>query len=394
MKRWMKRDFALAVAVLVANLAPAQKATSFHEFLLRLLDIKAGMTVADVGAGRGELAFLLVHEVGPEGEVYANEISREKINQIEKGKRERSLANLTTILGEVEDPRLPEKVDYLVMVKVFHHLSKPDQFMKNAMKYLKPEGRLVITAVLNKRNPQAQPRTFTLNDPCVSDPEVTRKAIEKSGLLFEKIALYNDPNPRASWPTSYALVFRLPQAAPSNHQSSGSDPALGSARASQIATTLNTAEGVVAQLYRLVSFRAGKEVDWELVKDLFIPEAVIVLRASRTATSVFNRAGFVADFAAFIKSAKLEEQAFEERILASRTQVMGDVARSLVLYAADIPADSRPPQQGLDSFLLMKKDGQWRIVSIVNELVGPGVPVPEELRKHDTVSTQVRAAAR
>ena len=143
----------------------------------------------------------------------------------------------------------------------------------------------------------------------------------------------------------------------------------------------NTAEEVVRTLYARVTFDAGKNVDWQQVKALFIPEAVIVLRTSRTAMSVLSLDGFVGDFVNFIKQAKLEEQAFEETIVSIKTQEHGDIARSIVHYAARIPSNGRPAQDGIDIFVLMKRDGAWRIVSIVNEVVRPGVPVPEELRK-------------
>jgi len=141
------------------------------------------------------------------------------------------------------------------------------------------------------------------------------------------------------------------------------------------------AEDVVKALYQRVSFEAGKNVDWDQVKAMFIPEAVIVLRSSRTAMTVFDRDGFVRDFVRFITEAKLENRAFEETILAIKTQETGEVARATVHYAARIPSAGQPAQQGVDVFLLMKKDGAWRIVSIVNEIVRPGVPVPEEVRK-------------
>lgn len=140
-------------------------------------------------------------------------------------------------------------------------------------------------------------------------------------------------------------------------------------------------EAVVTSLYQSVTFQAGKTVDWEKVKSLFIPQAVIVLRSSPTEMSVFSRDGFVADFVGFIKQAKLEDRGFEEKILAAKTMVSGDIARALVHYAAHVPGSSRPPQEGIDAFSLMKRDGSWRIVSVVNEVIRPGVPVPEELRK-------------
>jgi hypothetical protein len=151
--------------------------------------------------------------------------------------------------------------------------------------------------------------------------------------------------------------------------------------AGQAAPAVESAEDVVRTLYKMVSFNAGKNVDWEHVKALFIPEAVIVLRASRTSMNVLNRNTFVDDFLKFISDAKLEDQAFEETIVAIKTQETGDVARATVHYAARIPSRDRPAQQGIDVFLLMKADGRWRIVSIVNEIVRPGVDVPEEIRK-------------
>lgn len=70
--------------------------------------------------------------------------------------------------------------------------------------------------------------------------------------------------------------------------------------------------------------------------------------------NVLNRDTFVDEFVRFIAQAKLEDGAFEETIVAIRTQEIGDVARSTVHYAARIPSLDRPAQHGIDVFLLMK----------------------------------------
>ena len=97
--------------------------------------------------------------------------------------------------------------------------------------------------------------------------------------------------------------------------------------------------------------------------------------------AVLIATGHTEETRAFIRQAKLEERAFEETVVAIRTQEMGDIARAIVHYTARIPANGRPAQHGIDVFSLVKKDGSWRIVSIVNEIVRPEVPVPEELRR-------------
>ncbi|OQX94319.1 hypothetical protein B6I21_09620 [candidate division KSB1 bacterium 4572_119] len=59
--------------------------------------------------------------------------------------------------------------------------------------------------------------------------------------------------------------------------------------------------------------------------------------------------------------------------------VFGNIAHFLVVYEASIPNSKFPPQQGLDSFQLMKKGNQWLITSIVNEVSSPWNPLPKNL---------------
>ncbi len=145
--------------------------------------------------------------------------------------------------------------------------------------------------------------------------------------------------------------------------------------------TTKTAEQVVTEIYNLVSFKAGETPDWEKVKSLFSDDAVIVLRTSLTQHSFFSREGFIDDFKNFIKQARVDTTGFTEKIVNIKTTVIGDIAHCFVVYDASIPTRKRPPQRGVDSFQLIKKDSNWRIVSIVNEIPTPNRPMPEELLK-------------
>ena len=144
---------------------------------------------------------------------------------------------------------------------------------------------------------------------------------------------------------------------------------------------LSTAEGVVTELYQLVTFEAGSTPDWEKVRSLFIDEAVIVLRTSWENITIFSVQGFIDDFVDFIERFKVEKTGFVEEIKRTKSMVFGDMAHILVLYEASIPGSEMPPQQGVDSFLLIKKDGRWWIAAITNELPTPDNPLPAELRK-------------
>lgn len=140
-----------------------------------------------------------------------------------------------------------------------------------------------------------------------------------------------------------------------------------------------TAEGVVTELYDLVTFDAGTTPDWDKVRSLFLDEAIIVLRTTRTESTQFTLEGFVQDFVNFIERANVEQTGFVEEIIRMESMVFRDIAHVLVLYEAHIPGRDRPPSQGVDSFQLIKKDGRWWIVSITNDVPNPDNPVPAEL---------------
>ena len=142
-----------------------------------------------------------------------------------------------------------------------------------------------------------------------------------------------------------------------------------------------TAESVVTELYKLVTFETGSTPDWQKVKSLFIDEAIIVLRTSRENTTIFSVEGFVDDFINFIERANVKQTGFVEKIIRMNQMVFGDMAHFLVLYEAHVPGSQRPPQQGVDCFLLIKKNSRWWIEAIANEIPTPDNPIPEELNK-------------
>jgi hypothetical protein len=135
----------------------------------------------------------------------------------------------------------------------------------------------------------------------------------------------------------------------------------------------------VRELYDLVTFEAGTTPDWDRVRSLFLDEAVIVLRTSRTANEVMSLDGFIGDWLEFIERANVSETGFEEKIIRTVPLEFKDIAHVLVLYEAHIPGSPRPPQQGVDSFSLVRRDGAWLIAAVLNDIPDPQHPVPAVL---------------
>jgi hypothetical protein len=152
------------------------------------------------------------------------------------------------------------------------------------------------------------------------------------------------------------------------------------AEAAGLDSELATAEGVVTELYGLVTFPAGTTPDWDRVRSLFLDEAVVILRTTRTESTVFSVEGFVQDFVNFIERANVEQTGFSEKITKMKSMVFRDLAHVLVLYEAHIPGSPRAPTIGVDSFQLVKRDGRWWIVSVTNDLPNAEHPIPVELR--------------
>jgi ubiquinone/menaquinone biosynthesis C-methylase UbiE len=112
---------------------------------LDLIGVKKGSTVADIGAGSGYMTVKLSKRVGANGVVYATDIQPAMIELLDKRLQKAKLVNVKTILGAVDDPRLPPaSIDMALMVDVYHELSQPQAMLRRLREALKPGGRLVL----------------------------------------------------------------------------------------------------------------------------------------------------------------------------------------------------------------------------------------------------------
>jgi len=113
--------------------------------VFRLLGIKQGMHVADVGAGSGYYTMLLAHAVGPQGEVLAEDITPDYLAALQKRVLKAKLANVKVGLGEAHDPRLPASMlDAAVLVHMYHEISQPYGLLFNLAKAMKPQSLVGI----------------------------------------------------------------------------------------------------------------------------------------------------------------------------------------------------------------------------------------------------------
>ena len=113
--------------------------------LVRLLKLKPGQSVADIGSGTGVITKLMAEQLGPEGTVYAVDIQQEMLDLLLKKMKKFDLHNIKPILGKEDSPELPENtLDLAIMVDVYHEFNFPYEMILSLSKSMKPGGRIVF----------------------------------------------------------------------------------------------------------------------------------------------------------------------------------------------------------------------------------------------------------
>lgn len=123
---------------------PARDAWQRPDLVLAALDLRAGMTVADIGAGTGYFAVRLARAVSG-GQVIATDIEPDMIRYLAERATREQLPNLRAVLTPPDDPQLAEaSVDRILVVDVWHHLDDRAGYARKLARALRPGGKVAI----------------------------------------------------------------------------------------------------------------------------------------------------------------------------------------------------------------------------------------------------------
>jgi ubiquinone/menaquinone biosynthesis C-methylase UbiE len=205
----MYRGSAIAIVSLIATLGSGcgdWKGFGFHANgpelprLRQALMLEAGMAVADVGAGKGELTLALAGEVGPSGRVFSTEIDPARLARLRETVARGRLGHVTVVEAHSHDTGLPPGCcDAIVLRRVYHHVTDPARTNAGLLQSLRPGGLL---AVIDLPPPFSGHRGSLGISARVVVDEVT-----KSG--FELLQLIDDWPGRGPF-ASYCAIFRKP----------------------------------------------------------------------------------------------------------------------------------------------------------------------------------------
>lgn len=120
--------------------------------LVEVLELKPGMTVADVGAGGGAMTVVLGHWIGASGRVFATDVTERALRLTRDYAKQEGLANVTVIEGAAAATNLPaECCDAIFLRHVYHHLTESEAFNRSLHASLKPGGRLAVIDFIPRR---------------------------------------------------------------------------------------------------------------------------------------------------------------------------------------------------------------------------------------------------
>lgn len=166
-----------------------------HE-VLQALELKAGETIADIGAGSGYFALRFSQHVGDQGRVYAVDIEPNMVRHMNRRIRDAGLQNVTTILADPDDPLLAERsIGLFFFCDVWHHVENQTKYLDLIKKMLKPGGQVVMIDFHKKDLPVGPPLKMKIAR------EELLKQMEQNGFRLAKEHTF--------LPYQYFLVFTV-----------------------------------------------------------------------------------------------------------------------------------------------------------------------------------------
>lgn len=146
-------------------------------------------------------------------------------------------------------------------------------------------------------------------------------------------------------------------------------------QASGTSAELAEIDRTIDAVYDVISGPKGQKRDFERMRGLFLPDARMTAYGPKGIGG-----GTVEDYIAR-NATHLADLGFEERELARRVELYGNVAHAWSSYEGNFTnPDGKPDQiRGINSIQLAKVDGAWKVQSIFWQQESPEIPLPADM---------------
>ncbi|MBL9151639.1 MAG: methyltransferase domain-containing protein [Verrucomicrobiales bacterium] len=169
--------------------------------VVKNMDLRPTDVVADIGAGSGYFTFRIAPAV-PQGKVIAVDIQQAMLDVVTERQKEAGLTNVETLLGQIDDTKLPAgQVDAVIMVDAYHEFSHPWEMMTSIVRGLKPGGRVILIE-------------YRGEDPTVAIKPL-HKMTQRQAIAEMRAVGLEHVETRDFLPSQHFMIFRKPAAAAS-----------------------------------------------------------------------------------------------------------------------------------------------------------------------------------
>jgi precorrin-6B methylase 2 len=158
---------------------PDRESEERTDLLFSNLPIKAGDSVADIGAGTGYFSLPMAKLVGNTGTVYAVDIQPEMLAIIADRSTTMSISNVKRVLATVNDPQLPaDTLNMVLFVDAYHEFEWPREVMTAVRNSLVSGGKVVLIEYRGEDPGVPIKRLHKMTE------QQARKELEAVGLVF------------------------------------------------------------------------------------------------------------------------------------------------------------------------------------------------------------------
>jgi SAM-dependent methyltransferase len=113
-----------------------------HE-VIEALRLAPDAAVADIGAGTGYFSTRIARML-PGGKVYAVDLEPDMVRHLRERAKREGLARMLAVQASAADASLPERVDLVVFVDVYHHVGDRENYLRRLRERLRPGGRIAV----------------------------------------------------------------------------------------------------------------------------------------------------------------------------------------------------------------------------------------------------------
>ncbi|MFX1495681.1 MAG: methyltransferase domain-containing protein [Promethearchaeota archaeon] len=113
------------------------------------MHLEPGMTIVEIGPGKGSYTKTIAKSILPDGKVYAIDIQESVINQLKKRVEKENIMNIIPKIDDAYELSFEdESIDRVLMIACLPEIPEPIRVLKEIKRVLKPDGIISLSEML------------------------------------------------------------------------------------------------------------------------------------------------------------------------------------------------------------------------------------------------------